>query len=336
MATITMRDTERPDETPRPEPYDLGFGRVGAQNVRGRFLRQDGTPNSRKYGLGSQWGARFYLAALNATWAQFLGWMFGGILLANGMFALAYRTMGTGAIAGAESLGIDDPFLRALAFSVGLFTTTGTGAMHAVGNAANWLAIGESIVGPFSLVACSGLLIARLTRPRVRIRFSESAVIAPYEGGRGLMFRMVNVQPGEMSGVTVRVNLVRYETNAAGKRERAFHPLELEMDSVEFFNLHWTVVHPITSTSPLRGVTPESLHADETEILIHVNALEETFSTRVTSRTSYRWDEVRWDVKWANIFAHGPDGIVAIDVDRLNRTERLEEGATSTPAAQER
>jgi inward rectifier potassium channel len=104
---------------------------------------------------------------------------------------------------------------------------------------------------------------------------------------------------------------------------------------VEFFNLHWTVVHPITATSPLRGVTPESLHEGEAEFLIHVNALEETFSTRVTSRTSYRWDEVRWDVKWANIFAHGPDGIVAIDVDRLNRTERLPEGATSTPASLE-
>ena len=207
--------------------------------------------------------------------------------------------------------------------------------MYAVGTAANWLAITESIVGPITLVACAGMLIARLTRPRIRIRFSESAIIAPYEGGRGLMFRMVNVQPGEMSNVQVRVNLVRFETSPSGKRERNFHRLELEMDSVEFFNLHWTVVHPITATSPLRGVTPESLHEDDAELLIHVNALEETFSTRVTSRTSYRWDEVRWDVKWANIFAHGPDGVVAIDVDRLDRTERLEEGATRKPAALE-
>jgi hypothetical protein len=50
---------------------------------------------------------------------------------------------------------------------------------------------------------------------------------------------------------------------------------------------------------------------------------------------SYIWDEVRWDVKFASIFANGPDGVIAIDVERLSRTERLDEGATRTPAASE-
>ncbi len=54
--------------------------------------------------------------------------------------------------------------------------------------------------------------------------------------------------------------------------------------------------------------------------------------TRVTTRTSYIWDEVRWDVKFASIFANGPDGVIAIDVERLSRTERLEDGATRLPA----
>ena len=30
-----------------------------------------------------------------------------------------------------------------------------------------------------------------------------------------------------------------------------------------------------------------------------------------------------------------PDGVIAIDVERLSRTERLDEGATRTPAALE-
>jgi inward rectifier potassium channel len=168
----------------------------------------------------------------------------------------------------------------------------------------------------------------------MRIRFSESAVIAPYEGGRGLMFRMVNVQPGEVSDVQVRVNLIMFEV-ADGRRERNFHQLELERNSVEFFPLHWTVVHPITADSPLRGATPESLRAAEAELLVLVNAHEETFSTRVTARSSYLWDEVRWDVKFASVFASSTDGAIAIDVDRLDRTERLDEGATSRPAAME-
>ena len=61
----------------------------------------------------------------------------------------------------------------------------------------------------------SSALIARLTRPRMRLRFSESAVVAPYRGGRGLMFRMVNQQPSELSDVQVRVSATSSCTGCA-------------------------------------------------------------------------------------------------------------------------
>jgi len=328
-------DADAATTPPSHETSDLGFGRVVAQAVRGRFLNRDGKPNSKKYGLGAQRSARFYLSALDATWPAFIGWLMGILLLINGIFALAYLALGETALRGVEQMGLEDPFLRAFTFSIGVFTTTGTGMMHAFGTTANWLANLESFVGPLSLVAAFGLLIARLTRPRMRIGFSESAIVAPYEGGRAIMFRLVNLQPGELSDVQARVNLVWFE-DIGGVRERNFHELALERNSVEFFTLHWTVVHPITADSPLAGITPESLAASQAEFLVFVTALEETFSTRVSTRSSYLWDELRWDVKFASIFAHGPDGVIAIDVERLSRTERLDEGATSTPAAIER
>jgi inward rectifier potassium channel len=328
---------EPQDDDPPPlnQPADLGFGSVVAQNVRGRFLNRDGRPNARKYGLGAQRLARFYLASLEATWTVFFLWMLGALLLLNGCFALAFISLGDGALRGVEAMGMTDPFLQAFTYSIGIFTTTGTGEIHAYGTTANWLANLESFVGPVTLVIAFGLLIARLTRPRMRIAFSESAIIAPYEGGRALMFRIVNSQPGELSDVQARVSMARFESTN-GTRARNFHQLALERNSVEFFSLHWTVVHPITADSPLAGVTPESLADSQAEFLIFVNALEETFSTRVSTRSSYVWDELRWDVKFASIFANGPDGVIAIDVERLSRTERLEEGATRTPAALER
>ncbi len=316
------------------EPADLGFGRVVAQSVRGRFFLRDGSPNSKKYGLGAQRTARLYLAALEASWIAFIAWMMGILLLINGCFALAYIALGADALHGGGDIGVVDPFLRAFTFSIGLFTTTGSSVMHAYGSTANWLANLESFVGPITLVVAFGLLIARLTRPRMHIGFSESAIIAPYEGGRGLMFRTTNLEPGELSDVRIRVNLVRFE-EIDGVRQRNFHELALERNSVEFFTLHWTVVHPITADSPLAGVTPERLAESQAEFLIFVSALEETFSTHVSTRSSYTWDEVSWDVKFASIFADGPDGIIAIDVERLSRTERLEDGATRTPAALE-
>jgi inward rectifier potassium channel len=326
------------DDAPNPPPpaagnqSDLGFGRYVAQQVRGRFLTHEGVPTSRKYGLGAQRAARLYLASLSVSWPVFVMWLVGALLLINGVFALAYLALGDGTLQGGQVMGLEDPFLRALSFSVGVFTTVGTGSMFVTGSTGHWLFVLESLTGPLTLLACGGLVIARLTRPRMRIRFSESAIVAPYEGGRGLMFRIVNAQPSELSDVQVRVNLVLFE-EVDGRRERNFHQLELERSSVEFFTLHWTVVHPITATSPMRGMTPDTMRAAEAELLVLVNAHEETFSTRVTARGSYLWDEVRWDVRWASVFASAPDGALAIDVDRLDRTERLDEGATSVPAA---
>ncbi len=329
-----MTADERDDDAPQQDHDDLGFGRVVAQEVRGRFLSRDGSPNSRKYGLGTQRLERVYLGALNASWLTFLSWSLGGILLLNGCFTLAYLALGRAAIAGQELAGMADPFLSAFSFSLAVFTTSDTTPMHAVGATAHWLVIFESLLGPLSVVVVAGLLIARLIRPHMQLRYSESAVVAPYENGRGLMFRMVNTQRSELSDVQVRVNLAMFETHN-GVRSREFYQLELELDSVQFFSLHWTLVHPITAASPLRGYTPAMLREAEAELLVSVNAHEATFSTRVMSRSSYMWDEVRWDATFASMFVNTPDSVIAVDVERLDRLEMLPDGTTSTPSAAE-
>ncbi len=71
------------------------------------------------------------------------------------------------------------------------------------------------------------------------------------------------------------------------------------------------------------------------ELLVHAVAHEETFSTRVIARTSYLWDEIRWDVRFADMFVNSPDAIITVDVDRLDRVDRLAEGATSLPSPAE-
>jgi inward rectifier potassium channel len=313
---------------------DLGFGRVAAQAVRGRFLSPDGHSTARKLGLRGQRTEQLYLTALAAPWPRFLLWLIGGVLLVNGLFALGYRSLGPQSLEGAASLGLDDPFMRAFVYSVGVFTTTGTDGVHAVGATAYGLTVAESLLGPLVAMIALGLVIARLTRPRAQIKFSESAVIAPYEGGRALMFRIVNELPSELTDVKASVSITWFEL-IDGTRQRNFHQLPLERGSVTFFPLHWTIVHPITADSPLRGVTPERLRRGEAEILILISAHEETFSTRVSVRHSYVWEEVTWDAKFANVFIEAMDDTLAIDVDRLSRFDRLPENSTRMPAPHE-
>lgn len=321
------------NQEPQPPTEDLGFGGVVIQRSRGRFLHRDGTPSARKYGLGRQFWARAFQHALAASWPRLLIWSIGLILLVNGVFALGYVALGSG-LASTEALRVSDPFLQALFYSVGVFTSLGTGPVYPVGDTANWLTVFEALFGFISVVGMIGLMLARMTRPRANIRFSQSAVIAPYQGGRGFMFRLVNLSPAELFEVSARITLAWYETSE-GKRARRFHSLDLERTSVEFFTLHWTVVHPITRESPLAGVTPELLRQGEAEFLIQITAVESTFSTRVASRTSYLWEEVRWDAKFADIFVDSPDGVITIDVERLDRLDRLAEASTRTPAPAE-
>jgi len=317
-----------------PPADDLGFGRVVAQRSRGRLFNRDGTSTSTKYGLRAQRTERLYLTALQAPWAVFVLWMFGAVLLLNGIFALAYAALPSGSLVGAEVLGITDPFLRAFVFSTGIFTTTGTGPIHAVGITANWLVVIESLAGPLTLVLVGGLLLARLIRPRAQLRFSESAVVAPYNGARGLMFRCVNELPSQLTDLRANVSLSLYEV-VNGKRERNFHQLTLERSQVALFPLHWTVVHPITDDSPLLGFTPQRLREAEAELLILITAHEETFSTHVSVRASYYWDDITWDAKFADIFAQSTGESIAIDVERLDRLDRLPEGTTSVPSSLE-
>lgn len=313
---------------------DLGFGKVVVQRVRGRFLNKDGSPNTRKYGLGGQTWSRLYLRALRASWPEFLVWLLGLTLLIAGVFAIGYRSLGPAALQGSDKLGLTDPFFIALAYSVEILTGVGAGPVSAVGSTAVWLTMLESFTGLMGLILGGGLALARLSRPRARIRFSQRAVIAPYMGGRGLMFRLANVEVSELSDAEVRVNLSWYE-RIGDTRERRFYSLPLELDRIEFFSLHWTVVHPIDSKSPLVGLTPQELREGKAEFFVLMTAHEETFSTRVTARTSYLYDEVAWDAKFADVFIESPDGIVTIDLERLDRMDRLAEGATSTPAPNE-
>lgn len=334
MAYGAEEDTAEGGGTATLPLNDLGLGRVVAQRVRGRFLNKDGTANSRKYGMGRQAWSHLYLRSLAVSWFEFLAWLVGLALLIAGVFAIGYRSLGAEALGATDQLGLRDPFFAAFTYSVGILTGVGSGPVTAVGPTAHWLTILESIGGLVGLAIGGGLTLARLSRPRPHIRFSQRAVIAPYRGGRGLMFRLVNAEPGELSDVAVSVSLAWYEL-VNGNRERRFHQLALERTRVEFFTLHWTVVHPIDHESPLAGVTPEELREGKAELLVLANAHEETFSTRVTARTSYLYDEVVWDARFADMFVDSPDGIITVDLGRLDRVDRLPEGMTAKPAVGE-
>ena len=117
---------------------------------------------------------------------------------------------------------------------------------------------------------------------------------------------------------------------ANGERARSFKLLNLERSTVLFFPLTWTIVHPIDEESPLRGKTAEDLERLQAEVLILIKGYDDTFSQTVHSRYSYRYDEIKWGVRFAPAFDINSNGDLELDVDQVGKLTTPQIGASAS------
>ena len=307
------------DESQNP---DLGFGAVVSQESRQRLLNRDGTFNAARRGL-SYWSSLSpYHALLTMSWSRFLALVVVGYVVINLCFGLLY-TLCPGGLTAATGTGIGSRFWQGFFFSVHTFGTIGYGNVSPVGWLANLFVTVESLLSLLCVALATGILFARFSRPTAKVVFSDSAVIAPYESGHGLMFRIANGRRNELIEVAASVIYAQFE-NIDGKPLRKFYQLPLERQKVTFFSLSWTIVHPINEDSPLWNLTEQELLARQAEILILLTGIDETFSQVVHTRSSYRAEEIIWNAKFANIFNKADEtGRISIDLRRLHEFEKL-------------
>ena len=324
-----MMDSIRLPATPGAAPRiedtgDLGFGSVVATESPQRLLNKNGTFNVRRVGLGWLQSQSVYHTALTMTWPRFLWTCVAGYLGLNMVFATLYWLCGPGALAGAAPASMGGELWQRFFFSVETFATVGYGEVSPVGMLAHWVMVGESLTALMTQALITGLLFARFARPTAALAFSQNMIVAPYRGGRGLMFRIANKRNNQLIDVEARVNGSWIETGQKGIG-RKFFQLALERSQVVFFPLAWTIVHPITEESPLFGLTDAELRARNFEFLIIITATDETFSQQVHARSSYKPAEIVWGAKFRNIFTP-PDeqGNLAVDVGRIDEFDRAD------------
>ena len=95
-------------------------------------------------------------------------------------------------------------------FSVQTLATIGYGKLVPNTRAANVLVAIEALVGLLGFAILSALLFARFARPTAKIRFSSHAVVAPYQNGWALMFRLVNLRNHDLTDVHAVVSFARW------------------------------------------------------------------------------------------------------------------------------
>jgi len=306
---------------PLDENKDLGFGSVVTKESSARFLNRDGSFNVERHGLGFWESLSPYHELITVPWTKFIAILVSSYVVLNCIFATLFVLCGEGAIQSAEEVALDKGPLRAFFFSVETFATIGYGHIYPVTLAANVVLTVESLVGLLWVAFSTGLLFARFSRPTAKILYSEKAVVAPYRGISGLMFRVANARRTQIVDISARLTLGRFET-VNGARVRRFYNLPLERDSVVFFPLSWTVVHPIDESSPLHGVSEQDFSDSDAEVLILLTGTDETFSQVVHSRSSYKASEISWGAKFASVFnPTAPGERLSVDLTKLSQAE---------------
>jgi inward rectifier potassium channel len=280
-----------------------------------RAINKDGSFNVHRRGVTWR-DINPYLHLINMSWPAFLTTVFFAYVGANLLFALAYFLIGTQQIQGTEAPTAFGRFMHAFFFSAQTLSTVGYGTMAPRGMAANSLAAVEAMLGLMGFALATGLLFGRVSRPSARIGFSGNVLVAPYQDGTSLQFRIVNQRLNSLMELQARVMLMIVE-NVDGELRRNFKILNLERESVIFFPLTWTVVHPIDQESPLYGKTAEDLEKYQAELMILVKGFDDTFSQTVHARYSYRYDEFKWGARFAPAFEVDSEGDIVLDVNRV-------------------
>jgi inward rectifier potassium channel len=302
----------------KKESFDPGLTTQFSGELR-RTINADGSFNVRREGL--RWrDANPYLMLIDTTWPRFLLVVVTGFLLVNVIFACLYLAIGIQNLKGLESdMG---PFANAFFFSVHTLTTVGYGNVYPEGPWANVLSSLEAATGLMVFAIATGLLYGRFSRPSARIVYSKNAIIAPYQDGNSLQFRVTNARTNVLMNMEARVLLMTVESSD-GILRRSFIDLPLERRSVYFFPLTWTIVHPIDSDSPFFGKTREDLAKGSAELLILIQGFDDTFSQVVHSRYSYRHDELIWGAKFIPAFKVDTKGDMVVEVNRINELKLI-------------
>lgn len=321
MAEETLENSIEISGLTKEEERDLGFGSVVSGQSRERLLNSDGTFNVRRTGLPLATSLNLYHTLLSMKWSRFLGLILLLYFLSNIVFGAFYASLGVSGLIDTSAEPMSNIFLRGFFFSVQTFATIGYGTIHPAGVVPNLLVTIESYYSLLANALITGLVFARFARPVARIIFSDVAVIAPYRNIEGLMFRFVNGRSSQLIEVTIKVLFARF-VNENGRTVRRFDFLDLERTNVTFLPLALTVVHPITESSPFKGLTQQDLIATDAELLILITATDETFAQTVHTRSSYKPHEIRCGHKFVSIYNEVEDGEpISIDIRKLSAIE---------------
>ena len=254
---------------------------------------------------------------------KFIGVLVIAYIIANLVFASIYYAIGIEHLTGIDKSSPIQEFIDVFFFSAQTFTTVGYGRIAPVGALASFVATFEAFLGLLGFAIATGLFYGRFSRPRAFLKFSDIAVIAPFEDGKALMFRVAPFKNNLLSEAEVTISAA-IEEMVEGKLESKFYLLEPKLKKINTFSLNWTIVHKIDSNSPFYEYTEEDFKNADIELIIMIKAFDEVFANTVVQRTSYISPEIIYGAKFLPMYHSSEDQKTTIlDLDKINFHQKV-------------
>ncbi|MEO6832507.1 MAG: ion channel, partial [Chitinophagaceae bacterium] len=290
-----------------------------------RLINRDGNVNIRKTGIPFLNSFSIYHSLLRMKRWPFLVLVFAFYFVVNVIFALAFYGIGIQELAGATMHDTHmNQFLTAFFFSAQTLTTVGYGHISPVGLTASSLASFESLIGILAFALVTGIFYGRFSRPRAYLKFSDKFIIAPYRGGRAVMFRLATYKNNHLTDVEAQVSLALHIIND-GARTTKFYPVKLEINKVVSLALSWTIVHPLNEDSPLYTFSEQDFLDNQVELMVNIKGFDDHFSNTVQQRTSYTNQEFVFGAKFLPMTDRKIDeNYTVLHLDKIGEYERVE------------
>ncbi len=290
-----------PKKINEPLQINTGFG-SNASSYGGRLLNKDGSPNIRKTGVNFLEKLSWFHSMLNMKMWKFFSIIFIFYILVNVVFTLIYYFIGVEKLNGMQAASELSKLTEAFFFSTQTFTTVGYGRISPTGLAMNAVSSFQALVGLLSFAVATGLMYGRFSLPKAYVKFSNKALISPYENGTGLMIRLAPFKnTAALTDAEAKISIAIIK-DINGKAANQFYNILLEIPKINALALSWTLVHPINEESPLYNFTKKDFENTKGEILVYLKAFDDTFSNTVMSRTSYTFDEVAYGKKFVPMY----------------------------------
>lgn len=257
-------------------------------------------------------GVDLYHAFLRARWWASLAAIVVAFLLVNVVFAVIYSLVG-----GVENMR-EGSFVDAFFFSVHTMATIGYGSMYPTTTLTNALVVAEAIVGLLVTAMSTGLVFAKFSTPTSRIAFAPQAVVSPVDGVPTLAVRVGNERGNYVVNADITVTLVRTVVTAEGITQYQNLDLRLVRSRAPALARTWNVAHRIEADSPLHGLGPEEMEAQEIELAVSVSGTDETTMQPVLARHRYLTNDILFGARYADVIRVLPDGRLELDVRKLH------------------